>query len=417
MEKPVTGGRLLILDDDPAVGSTIRSMAVMSGFDARAETDFEAFFRVLDEWSPTHIALDLVMPDMDGVQVLLELAKRECAAQIIITSGMGGRVLEAAGRSAHEHGLNIVGVLTKPFVAGALRGMLLEPPDSASFGINGAAHAGGAKQGSEAFAISAGDLKQALANSELQVVYQPKVECATGCLAGFEALARWLHPTHGLIMPDRFIPLAENCGLIDALTDEVLDQALDRLSKLFKAGRPSAGIRPCGDSAESISMSINLSAKTLQDRSFVDRVAVRCRDRHIEPARMVFELTETSAMEDPVSSLALLTRMRMKGFQLSIDDFGTGYSSMLQLVRMPFSEIKVDKSFVMTGQSDESRAVVKSVVNLGQSLGIKVAAEGVEDADILEFLTRIGCDLAQGYFIGRPMPGEQIDPWMQRVRS
>jgi len=248
-------------------------------------------------------------------------------------------------------------------------------------------------------------------------VYQPKVECATGCLAGFEALARWLHPTHGLIMPDRFIPLAENCGLIDALTDEVLDQALDRLSKLFKAGRPSAGIRPCGDSAESISMSINLSAKTLQDRSFVDRVAVRCRDRHIEPARMVFELTETSAMEDPVSSLALLTRMRMKGFQLSIDDFGTGYSSMLQLVRMPFSEIKVDKSFVMTGQSDESRAVVKSVVNLGQSLGIKVAAEGVEDADILEFLTRIGCDLAQGYFIGRPMPGEQIDPWMQRVRS
>lgn len=118
-------------------------------------------------------------------------------------------------------------------------------------------------------------------------------------------------------------------------------------------------------------------------------------------------------MEDPVTSLALLTRLRMKGFQLSIDDFGTGYSSMLQLVRLPFSEIKVDKSFVTTmRQSRESRTVVKSIVDLGRSLGIKVAAEGVEDAEILEYLKQIGCDLAQGYFIGRPMPGGETEHWM-----
>ena len=160
-------------------------------------------------------------------------------------------------------------------------------------------------------------------------------------------------------------------------------------------------------------MSFNVSAKNLKNPSFVDRVTRRFHDRNIDPERMIFELTETSAMEDPVTSLALLTRLRMKGFQLSIDDFGTGYSSMLQLVRLPFSEIKVDKSFVTTmRQSRESRTVVKSIVDLGRSLGIKVAAEGVEDAEILEYLKQIGCDLAQGYFIGRPMPGGETEHWM-----
>jgi len=150
----------------------------------------------------------------------------------------------------------------------------------------------------------------------------------------------------------------------------------------------------------------------LRDQALVERIVDRCAARHIAPERLIFELTETSAMEDPIASLDLLTRLRMKGFQLSIDDFGTGYSSMLQLVRLPFSEIKVDKSFVMTAnRSAESRTVVRSIIELGHSLGLRATAEGVEDADTLAYLKSLACDLAQGFLIARPMSGADACKW------
>lgn len=414
MPQSVSSGRLLILDDDPAVGAFIGSAAAKIGFDARAEADPNAFFTLLDQWSPTHIALDLVMPEMDGVQVLVELAKRKCSAQIIITSGIGGRVLEAAARSAREHGLHIAGMLTKPFLVSALKSMLLPGLQSPSAELR----APGVSRSDaklDVFALSVSELERALANRELYLVYQPKIECAGGGVAGFEALVRWAHPSHGLIMPDQFIPLAEESGLIDALTDVVLDQSVRWLTTLWPAVAAAVPARASGGLAACISMSINLSAKTLKDLTFVDRVATWCQEHAIDPARLIFELTETSAMENPATSLALLTRLRMKGFQLSIDDFGTGYSSMLQLVRMPFSEIKVDRSFVSTAlKSKESRTVVRSIVDLGRSLGIKVVAEGVENSETLEYLKQIGCDLAQGYLVGRPMNGDAIGQWLTR---
>jgi EAL domain-containing protein (putative c-di-GMP-specific phosphodiesterase class I) len=138
----------------------------------------------------------------------------------------------------------------------------------------------------------------------------------------------------------------------------------------------------------------------------MESVEERCRRAEVNPDQMILELTETSAMEDTVLSLDLLTRLRLKGFQLSIDDFGTGYSSMLQLVRLPFTEIKVDKSFVSNAMTNaEHRTVIKSIVNLGHSLGLHCTAEGLEDAETLAYLNEVGCDLVQGYFIARPMDG------------
>jgi EAL domain-containing protein (putative c-di-GMP-specific phosphodiesterase class I)/FixJ family two-component response regulator len=415
MRQSASSGRLLILDDDPAVGAFIGSTAAMSGFDARAEADPSAFFRLLDDWLPTHIALDLVMPEMDGVEVLVELAHRKCKAQIIITSGIGGRVLEAAARSAHEHGLHIAGVLTKPFLVSALTNILRPGPHARSADAKQDTRVEESDKTADVFETSKRELERALANRELHLVYQPKIECATGCLAGFEALVRWTHPRHGLILPDRFIRLAEESGLIDALTDEVLDQAVKWLTMHRPNVTATDPTPPHNCIPPNISMSINLSAKSLNDLTFVDRVTAWCHDCDVDPAVLIFELTETSAMDDPATSLALLTRLRMKGFQLSIDDFGTGYSSMLQLVRMPFSEIKVDKSFVMTALiSKESRTVVRSIVELGRSLGIKVVAEGVENAETLEYLKQIECDLAQGYFVGRPMNGDALEQWIAR---
>ena len=218
-------------------------------------------------------------------------------------------------------------------------------------------------------------------------------------MIGFEALVRWFHPDAGLIMPDRFIPLAESSGLIGELTEQIFDLGLSWLARHF----PKSELR----------LSVNISAKNLGDLHLVDRVSCLARQHDIHPCRLIFEVTETSAMDDPMASLNLLTRFRVKGFHLSLDDFGTGYSSMVQLVRLPFTEIKVDRSFVMAAmQSQESRAIIKSIVDLSHSLGLQATAEGVEDGPTLDFLMEIDCDLAQGYFIARPMPGETVAGWI-----
>jgi EAL domain-containing protein (putative c-di-GMP-specific phosphodiesterase class I)/CheY-like chemotaxis protein len=407
-------GRLLIFDDDPGVGNIIRLIAEKSGLSARLVTHPEDFFRAVGEWRPTHITIDLVMPDMDGVQVLVELAARNCKANVIITSGMGGRVLDAAGRSANDHGLNIVGVLAKPFGTAAMQELLLQPAGPGAAGARASLH----EQGRQSGEITVTELSRGIENHELRVAYQPKVECATGHLAGFEALVRWSHPQRGLIMPERFVPLAEKHGLITALTDEVLDQSLDWFCTYLSDNADSGNAAPACTPRSCVSLSINLSATALKDRTMVEDITARCVRRGVPPERLIFELTETSAMEDPVKSLELLTRMRMKGFRLSIDDFGTGYSSMLQLVRMPFSEIKVDKSFVMSGtRSKESLAVVKSIVDLGRSLGLTSTAEGVEDPDMFEYLKRVGCDFAQGYWISRPMNRDAAETWAAGRRN
>lgn len=396
----LVGGRLLIFEDDPSVGSMIRMIAVANGFDARVVGHSERFFAELDSWQPTHIALDLVMPDMDGVQVLEALGRRKCSADIIITSGMGNRVLDAAKRSASEHGLRVIGVLAKPFAAVALRALLWPTSSAETFAPH---HFGTEIVSMGAFTATEAELRLAIESGHICVHYQPKISCIHGRLAGFEALARWEHPEHGLVMPDQFVPFAEVHGLIDALTDEVLEQSLTWFgAQLFD-----------GPLGPEVSLSINLSAASLQDRDFLDRIIGCCRRSLVPPERLVFEVTETSAMRNPIAALDMLTRMRVQGFELSIDDFGTGYSSMLQLVRMPFSEIKVDKSFTMSAMSSlESRTVVKSIVDLGRSLGLKSAAEGVEDASTLTLLRDLGCDFAQGFFIGRPMDRDAVAGWI-----
>jgi diguanylate cyclase (GGDEF)-like protein/hemerythrin-like metal-binding protein len=403
--------RLLVLDDDLTIGTTVAMIAETAGFEAMSTTKPEEFFRLLDEWKPSHVALDLVMPEMDGVQVMAQLAARGCRAGIIITSGVGSRVLDAAGRSAVEHGLSIVGTLSKPFAPATLRALLSNSGAIAetSTGIHELVPP--TRTDAE---LGASDLQQALDRKELFLVYQPQVDCRSGQVTGFEALARWRHPRLGVVMPDRFIPIAETSGLIDAITDRVLELGLSWLAAAFP--RRSGGSDPSDSSpAEDpdLTLSINMSAASLGDRDFVEDALRACAQHDMEPERVILELTETSAMRDPVATLDQLTRLRMKGFQLSIDDFGTGFSSMLQLARLPFSELKIDKSFVMMAMhSIESRAVVRSVVELGRSFGLRTVAEGVEDGATLEYLRGLGCEVAQGYYIARPMAEDDVAEWV-----
>ncbi|MBA2668373.1 MAG: EAL domain-containing response regulator [Trueperaceae bacterium] len=383
--------RVLVLDDDAAVGATIGMIVEGAGMEARVTTRYEDFLVALDSWSPSHVTLDLSMPDVDGIEVLRRLAVRGYEGIVIISSGLDKRVLQSAERSALEHGLTIAGYLPKPFRPADLRALLE---------VGATAHTGG--RGNDVAprpTVSSSALREALLHRRIEIAYQPKVFCSTGAVAGFEALARWRDPEAGIIAPSEFIPLAESERMIDELTDQMVEGSLAFLATNYR------------DS--SLTMSVNLSALSLGDMGLADRIERRCRDAGIDTTRLILELTETSSTGDQVTALDVLTRFRIKGLLLSIDDFGTGHSTLVQLARQPFSEIKIDRQFVMGAmRSVESRTIIRAMVSLGHGLGLRVTAEGVEDEETFAFLRTLGCDLAQGYRIGRPMPADEVLVWM-----
>jgi diguanylate cyclase (GGDEF)-like protein len=240
-----------------------------------------------------------------------------------------------------------------------------------------------------------GELRQAIEGNQLFLHYQPIVEFRSNLIIGIEALVRWQHPEHGFIPPDQFIGPAEQTGLIGPLTKFVLQEAATQCRMWREAGL-------------SLRMSVNLSARNLQDPQFPDQVAEIINTCGIQPACLEFEITESAIMMNQASAIAILTRFKTMGIELAIDDFGTGYTSLGQLKKLPVQTIKIDKSFVLGMLAhDNDHAIVRSIIDLGHDLGLKVVAEGVENQAIWEQLAILGCDIAQGYHIGRPMlPGD-----------
>jgi EAL domain-containing protein (putative c-di-GMP-specific phosphodiesterase class I) len=219
-------------------------------------------------------------------------------------------------------------------------------------------------------------------------------------VAGFEALARWEHPERGLILPDEFIPLAEQTGTITPLTMLVLERTLRQCRLWHKAGHH-------------VSVAVNLSARTIHDPEFPSAVQRLLKAYQVDPHSLTLELTESTVMADPARSMETLSRLQAMGVELSIDDFGTGYSSLAYLKRLPVHELKIDRSFVMNMASDDNDAViVRSTIELGQNLGLRVVAEGVETAEVRDQLSVMRCDVAQGYFLSRPIPAEKATSWL-----
>ncbi len=397
-EPEATTERVLIIDDDPDVGRLLEIQIKATGRETRLTEDPEEFLTLHRDWSPDFVVIDLVMPKMDGLDVLTHLARDRCTARVIISSGMGGRVMDAARRFADANGLVIAGVLGKPHTQDELRAVFERQsrpriPDSAE-----AALAPTSWRATE-FQVA---FRAAVMGAEIAVAYQPKVDCKSGAIVGYEALARWTHPERGSIPPDEFVPLAERFGLVGLLTERVMADAL----RWFAGGEHAEGVR----------IAINISAGEFDEPTLDKRFVTACEEAGVAPGDVILEITETGAMADPARSLQLLTRLRLEGFHLSLDDFGTGYSSMLQLARLPFSELKVDRSFVTTAaSSDESVIVVRSIIDLGHALGMHLTAEGVEDAWVLALLTDLGCDYAQGFYIARPMFPDALDAWAKDV--
>ena len=245
-----------------------------------------------------------------------------------------------------------------------------------------------------------GELRRGIEDRHLLLHYQPKADMRTGGVRGVEALVRWVHPEHGVIPPDEFIPLAEHTGLIRTLTLFVLDEAL-------------AQCRLWQDQGLQLGVAVNLSVRNLYDPSFADEVG-ELLDRHrIAPELLELEITESVIMADPLRAMSVLGLLSALGVGLSLDDFGVGYSSLAYLKRLPVTEIKIDKSFVMNITSDESDAlIVRSTIGLARSLGLRTVAEGVETEESWARLVALGCDVAQGFYLCRPKPADELAHWL-----
>lgn len=246
-----------------------------------------------------------------------------------------------------------------------------------------------------------GDLRNAVNNDALELYFQPQVDCKKNKVAGIEALLRWNHPVHGYIPPDEFIPTAESTGVINQVTEWVLNKALSSLSFLNKDN-------------EDMSVSVNISAVNLKQKQFSTLVQSLLKKYQIKPQLLILEVTETAMMEDPENALLVLTELNEIGVKLSIDDFGTGHSSLAYIKKLPVHEIKIDRSFVVDMDIDKDDSIiVKTTVNMCHDLGYDVVAEGVETITSCDSLKAMGCDYLQGYFLARPQPLEDLVDWLK----
>lgn len=250
-----------------------------------------------------------------------------------------------------------------------------------------------------------GDLRRGIRDGELRVHYQPRAALAGGRIVGMEALVRWQHPERGMLPPADFIDIAEATGLIRPVTDIVLAQALDDC----RAWR-DVGLR--------LTVAVNLSARVLLDSELPDRVAELLRSHGLPAACLELEITESAAMKDPTQAMMVLRRLRQLGVALSVDDYGTGHASLSYLSRLPVGTLKIDRSFVSTMELDDNdKAIVRSTIELAHALGLRVVAEGVETRRAWEQLLAFGCDEAQGFWLGRPGPAEDVPARVAAIES
>lgn len=336
------------------------------------------------------IFCDLQMPEMDGIEFVRQLVALRYDKALVLVSGEDIRTLQIAEKLALAHKLQFLGAIHKPAKPEHLRQMLER---AATPGAPAAPRAARKIYGAEG-------LQQAIVAGHLENFYQPKVELATGQVVGVETLVRWRHPDDGLVFPDQFITLAEEQGLIDDLTRVVLTAALAQTRCWLDAGLD-------------LKVAVNVSMDNFSDLEFPDFLARTAEVAGVPLANLILEVTESRLMKDPLAVLDIITRLRLKRVRLSIDDFGTGHSSLTQLRDLPFEELKVDRSFVHGAYRNSAlRAILEASLGMARQLGMQTVAEGLEDREDWDFLKASGCDVAQGYFIAKPMPGSDVLGWI-----
>lgn len=394
--------KILVLEADSDNNLTIEHLIKTVGHRVMSVRCHKQFLEQVSHWQPHVVVIDLLLSNTDVITVLTELASSIIKPDVIVFSDYAHhRLLEAAARSAESHGFRVLGTITKPFFPKTLLQILNKYTTTQPVNIS--------NYTPHNRVVSIAELELAFKLNSFYLVYQPKVDCRTTTVVGFEVLCRLNLPNIGEISPDQFIPLCEQYGLINKLTQFVIDTALPWFGTFLL--HSASHIEHLN--VKNIRLAINISAVSLEQSDIFTYLISQCTRYNISPSSIILELTETAAMSDPIESLDILTRLRLLGFHLSIDDFGTGYSSMLQLVRLPFSELKIDKHFVSkASKSKESRLVISSIIELAHSLGLYVTAEGIEDNQTLTFLQKNRCNAVQGFYIARPLTTNQVEHWI-----
>ena len=371
---------LLAFDDDKDIVETICAIGVRAGFRTVSSTSTAQLRELVAASKPDVIVLDLQMPEEDGVSALRYLADTQCAAKIFLVTGMDERTIASAEQYGLRRGLAVFGTLQKPFDPDEL----LARFERAHAAIR---------------PLTPDDLEQAIEAGELVVHYQPIIRRFadnTWDVAAVEALLRWNHPVRGLLTPESFMSMGEAHGLSRAMTDFVLQRGIEQL-KGWEAQRLRIGLR------------VNIAATLISDIAFPDRLERMLVEQSVDPEALALEITETAMLEQTPDAFDILTRLRIKNIGLAIDDFGIGYSSLTQLFRMPFNEMKIDRSLVgRIVESKEASIMVDALVSLAHKLNLTVCAEGVENRATLDALGTFGADFAQGYFISTPVPAAEI---------
>jgi EAL domain-containing protein (putative c-di-GMP-specific phosphodiesterase class I)/FixJ family two-component response regulator len=337
------------------------------------------------------IISDLDMPGMDGLEFMRHVGEAHIPVSIILASALESVLLDSVETMTRAYGVKILGVIQKPITPEKLAALIkLHLPEQANPNLT--------RRDALSFTIE--EIVQGIRNDEFEPFFQPKVELASGCIKGAEALARWRHPQKGIVAPYAFVGSLEDHGQIDKLTWLILGKSVDFCCEW----RTESGL--------DVSVSVNVSAKSLADVNFADRVTDLVKCKSLDCQNIILEVTESAATTEIGHSLETLSRLRMKGFGLSIDDYGTGYSSLQQLARIAFTEIKLDQSFIKGAATHQAaRTILESSIDMAKKLGIVTVAEGIETEKDWDLLRELGCDLAQGYLIAKPLESSEFLAW------
>ena len=381
---------VLVLDDEEFMLDIMQTMLGNLGISAVSLfTSATLALPVLRENDPDQLVIcDLNMPGMDGVEFLRYLAQREFAGGVILLSGEDARTLKMVESMACASKLRLLGSIQKPVERATLISLLDLMRSS---------------KGSDRlpdFLLDEDVVRHGLADA-LVPFYQPQVDIHTGKLIGVEALARWHHAEYGIISPSAFIPVVDKIGLNAQLTYLMLGMALRQASIWRKQ-------------AIDLQVSVNISMDCLILIDLPDRIVSEARICDYPIDKLMLEITEGQLMQDLAVSLDVLSRLCLKRIQLSIDDFGTAYSNLEKLQMLPFAELKIDRSFVYGAANNTlKRSILETSAGLGKRLNMQIIAEGVESQEDWDCAAAAGCDIIQGYFVARPMPGNELEAWLR----
>jgi len=396
--------KVMIVDDNPGMCRAISRLVIKAGFEAITMSDSKDFIDVYTKHKPDLLFLDLNMPGDDGIRLLRKLQKSDLDGSVYLISGEDPSVVSSSFKLAKQCSINVVEILQKPLDWAHIMTILTTAKirnEASKLDINTIKNTDSDGQDFDRFSISVIDILEGMKQLQIRMNYQPKISLASGEVVGVEALARWIHPTMGIIPPMTFIQYAEKLGVIADLTFYLFAFALTD----FNIIRKKLG---------NIHLSFNVSALMLEDEMLPDKLENHVQTYGLDTKNIILEITESAASTNKLDAMEIISRFRMKGFGVSLDDYGTGFSTLAQLLDFPFSEIKIDRSFVMALSNEgknEAEIIVESTLDMASKFKMKTVAEGIESSEIMAWLKSHGCNEGQGYHICRPQSMLNLIKW------